>query len=324
MSLSLMRAAPALAALCLVLSGCAASSAPNEPTSTPPLPTARPTVTPRPTPTRMAATLPPPAQPVATPTPVVHIVQPNETLLGIANRYGVSLADLLAANAGVEPTRLQIGQRIVIPPPGAGRVRTGDAALLPSPTPLPYEIRGLNSTRTPAGSLDILGEVFNPGPSAMNNVKVLVSLQDAAGNPLQNAIVSTMLAVIPPNQASPFRVLFTDPPPNYAQFTVRPMRGEAAEAARSVVPLRVVRVEGRPEGARFRVNGELTNASNETPSAVNLLVTVYDAERRVVGYRYIALSSAPLPPGASLPFDASLTALTSQIASFAVYAEGVR
>ncbi len=272
----------------------------------------------------MAATLPPPAQPVATPTPIVHIVQPNDTLLGIANRYGVSLADLLAANAGVEPTRLQIGQQILIPPPNAGRATSNDVALLPSPTPLPFEIRGLNSARTPAGSLDILGEVFNPGPSALINVKLLISLQDASGAPLQNAIVSTLLNVIPPNQASPFRVLFTDPPMDYAQFTVRPLRGEAAEGNRLVVPLRVVRVEGRPEGTQFRVNGELTNASNITPSTVNLLVTIYDAERRVIGYRYIALSTAPLAPGASLPFDVSLTSLSDAIASFTVYAEGKR
>lgn len=308
----------------IVLAACTTGNAPGEPTPTPLLPTARPTVTPRPTPTRMAATLPPPAQPVATPTPIVHIVQPNDTLLGIANRYGVSLADLLAANAGVEPTRLQIGQQILIPPPNTGRATTNDVALLPSPTPLPFEIRGLNSARTPAGSLDILGEVFNPGPSALINVKLLVSLQDASGAPLQNAVVSTLLNVIPPNQASPFRVLFTEPPTDYAQFTVRPLRGEAAEVNRFVVPLRVVRVEGRPEGTLFRVNGELTNASNTTPNAVNLLVTIYDAERRVIGYRYIALSAAPLAPGANLPFDVSLTSLTDAIASFTVYAEGKR
>lgn len=44
-----------------------------------------------------------------------HVVQPGDTLLAIANTYGVSVADLTRANGINESSLLQIGQRLVIP-----------------------------------------------------------------------------------------------------------------------------------------------------------------------------------------------------------------
>ena len=45
----------------------------------------------------------------------VHTVQPGETLDSIRRQYGLTLAELMAANPGVDPRRMQIGQEIVIP-----------------------------------------------------------------------------------------------------------------------------------------------------------------------------------------------------------------
>ncbi len=253
---------------------------------------------------------------------MIYIVQAGDTLIPIANRFGVSVADLIAANGNLDATRLQIGQQLIIPQ--SPQSVPADGALLPSPTPVPYEVRGLNSVRSPAGSLDVLGEVFNPGPTGMGNVKVLVVLQDGAGNPLQSAVASIPLDAVPVNQTSPFRVLFTDPPQGFATFNVIPLRAESVDPRTIVVPLTVSNVTGRPEGPQFRVSGEITNVTAETAGRVRLLVTIYDAERRVVGYRYFMLSEAPLGPNGVLPFDVLLTTATPNVASFAVYAEGVR
>ncbi len=53
--------------------------------------------------------------PTETPTPVIHVVQSGDTLLAIAARYGVSARDLQAANGIEDPTKLQIGQQLIIP-----------------------------------------------------------------------------------------------------------------------------------------------------------------------------------------------------------------
>lgn len=46
-----------------------------------------------------------------------HTVVAGETAVRIARRYGVSLEALLAANPGLEPRRMRVGQVLNIPPP---------------------------------------------------------------------------------------------------------------------------------------------------------------------------------------------------------------
>lgn len=58
-----------------------------------------------------------------------HVVASGETLTHIARRYGVSVAELDGANGGLDPRRLQIGQRLVVPVGGArsAQARTAQA-----------------------------------------------------------------------------------------------------------------------------------------------------------------------------------------------------
>ena len=47
-----------------------------------------------------------------------HFVESGETLTHIARTHGVGVDELRAANPGVDPSRLQIGQELVVPAPG--------------------------------------------------------------------------------------------------------------------------------------------------------------------------------------------------------------
>ncbi len=58
---------------------------------------------------------------------VSHRISRGETLGGLARRYLVSLDLLVAANPGIQPRRLSIGQRIVIPLSSAARSNPGSA-----------------------------------------------------------------------------------------------------------------------------------------------------------------------------------------------------
>lgn len=86
-----------------------------------------------PTPILATPTLPPGVTPSPTPQPdkIVHVVQPGETLLAIAQRYGVSLQVIQAANGIANPERIQAGQTLVIP------LATPTPAPGPTPTPTP-------------------------------------------------------------------------------------------------------------------------------------------------------------------------------------------
>lgn len=108
----------------------ATPTATRTPTQTP-APTATPSLTPTPTRT-------------ATPTPLptrVYIIQPNDTLLEIADEYEVTVEAILAANPGLNPTRLQPNQEIIIPwptptasPTSAGTIETGGPSTAAVPT----------------------------------------------------------------------------------------------------------------------------------------------------------------------------------------------
>ncbi|MEZ4596276.1 MAG: LysM domain-containing protein [Chloroflexota bacterium] len=87
--------------LAFAVSGCL-TVAPTDPTPTPP-PT--PVITPTPTPE---------------PTNRTYVVRSGDTLLIIAQRFGLTLGQLMAANPSItDPDRIRVGQVIVIPPPGA-------------------------------------------------------------------------------------------------------------------------------------------------------------------------------------------------------------
>lgn len=314
----------ALIALMVISAGCGGSVADVTPTLPPaiPLPTARPTLTPPATATLAPATLPPVREATPSPTPVTYVVQSGDTPILIANKFGVSVADLIAIN-NIDPAALQIGQTLIIP---IGPVAAGaqSSALMPSPTPVPLEIRGLNVYRTPVGSLEALGEVFNPGPNAIGNVQLEISLLDEAGQVLLTAPFFVAQEMVRPNATSPFRVLFTDPPAAYSRYTIVPLRGEVIDPAARYANVTVARSEGAPSGSQFRVYGEVTNADTVNAGRVLLVVTTYDPDGRVIGYRQAVLSDGPVAPNQTLPFDMLLASSSPNVARYAVSVEALK
>jgi LysM repeat protein len=94
-----------------------------QPQPTAVLPTATPEATSTATPTRTATAtvaLSPAASPVSSPTPIVHKVQPGETIIYIASYYGSTMDAILEANGLDENSArlLRPGQELIIPSSG--------------------------------------------------------------------------------------------------------------------------------------------------------------------------------------------------------------
>ncbi|RLC92028.1 MAG: hypothetical protein DRI79_01595 [Chloroflexi bacterium] len=289
-----------------VLTACGKVITPQPTVVTLPADTATPAPTPTLRPTATAPLIPPAATatPTITPTPVIHIVQEGETLLSIAYDYGVSLSALQAVNGIENPQFLQVGQRLIIPT-GEEASETTPGLLLPTPTPLPFGVQGVALYETPVGSLECLGEVVNTTAFTLTNVLVRVTLYDDAGAALAAGDAFAAADLIPPGRRSPFRILFTVPPPAWSSPQVTIIRGEAAGAlAASYVPIAVTEVEGQPSGSQFRVSGVVRNTSAEQAAgSVNVIVTTYDAQGLVTGFRQgTAEIEGTLAPGATAPF----------------------
>lgn len=115
---------------------------------------------------------PPPVTPFPSPPPPtqsVHTVQAGETLGTIAQRYDVSIQDLMSANSLADPNVLDVGQRLVIPV--AGVIVSPSATPLPAdaPTPLPTSTRDPNA---PLPKLEIRG-VASPGVLTLEAVTIV-------------------------------------------------------------------------------------------------------------------------------------------------------
>ena len=76
-------------------------------------PTAASTAPPTPTPTPTPALTPTP-----TPAPQTYTVQPGDTLLAVAERFGITVEDLQAKNDLPDPNNIFVGQKLELPQPG--------------------------------------------------------------------------------------------------------------------------------------------------------------------------------------------------------------
>jgi LysM repeat protein len=285
------------------------------------------TGTPPPPQTMTAPPLPPAdtATPTATPAPITHVVQQGDTLYSIAFDYGVDPEALQAVNNIENPQLLQLGQELIIP--SEEETTEGGAAgnLLPTATPLPLGVRGVAFYETPVGSLWCMGEVVNTTDAALTNAQVRVTLLDEAGAPVAEADAFAAADLIPAGTRSPFGILFTTPPQSWANSQVTVVRGEVAgELAAAYVPMEVTAFEGQPADNQFRVTGSVQNTSaGQTAGSAFVIVTTYDAEGQVTGFRQQKVPlEAPLPPGNGVPFDLLMTVHESPPADLNVVALG--
>jgi len=95
-----------------------------------------------------------PTAPASTPSPSVYVVEAGDTLGAIAIRFNVSVETLQAANGIDDPTRLRVGQELIIPVDGSVPVSTraitatpqadslpaSEATPIPIPTPTPAPV----------------------------------------------------------------------------------------------------------------------------------------------------------------------------------------
>lgn len=94
------------------------------------VPTLAPTPTSPPRPTDTSS----PILPTPTPTPVVHVVQPGDSLSAIALQYDVSIETLAEVNGIADTNVIRVGQRLIIPGPTPNATTT----LPPTMTPTPH------------------------------------------------------------------------------------------------------------------------------------------------------------------------------------------
>lgn len=291
-----------------LLSGCAAEeeALPAVPTATL-LPYATVTITPTREIIMPTVTAIPTIGP--SPTPFFHLVQKNDTLLGIAIRYGVGLEELLAANPGIDRTIISVGQEIMIPGP------EGDSAsaFVPAPTALPLNLAPVTCYRTPADSLWCLTTVRNDGPSALEGISVMIILVDQNGAQVASLPAYGPINLLPTGQVLPLAANFPAPAPQYDLAIATPMSAfQAADVEARYLGVGIVDRSDEPGAERmdWRVTGRLRleeSESRETERVV-LLAVALDRNGDAIGFRKWK-AGENLAPGQTIPFELEIYSL---------------
>lgn len=271
--------------------------------------------------------------PSPTPTPVMHLVESGDTLFGISLEYGITLDALLSANGLDVDDYLRIGQGLIIPLDTESESVAVEGSvpasilLLPTPTPLPLETSGLSFYRTTMGDIWCMGEVVNTTANPVTDLQLQVTLVDGLGTPLVSGVTLAAADYLPGGARAPFAILFREPPPEASDMSVALLRAESIGAITAgFVPLTVSGLEGGVSGPQYRVTGRLLNDSGGAVERATVVVTLYDDEGRVIGYRQSMLAGqGRASAGANVEFSVLLTYHGgAEPASFQVIAWGVR
>jgi LysM repeat protein len=104
-------------------------------------------------------------QPADTGDMTIHVVQPCDTISGLALQYDVPDEDIIAANNLENPNLLRVGMQLVIPVSGVPEVTpTLTPVPTPSDTPIPFEPPSAEMTATAAA---VAGATTTPLPTEL-------------------------------------------------------------------------------------------------------------------------------------------------------------
>ncbi len=259
------------------------------------------------------------ATPTSTPTPIVYAIQQGDTLLDVANRFGVSASDIQEVNGITDPRTLQIGQELIIPAsPGE------EAPGTPTPTPMPVHVASQANVRTTAGDAVVLGEVVNDSPQGVEEVTVQVELLDAEGRPLTTTVTMAMADVVPAGGSVPFAVVVAQAP-TYSQVSARVIRALPEVPARLTHHgLYLAEASGRAVYDRtFVVMGKVRNMGQDEALDAFVVVTLYAEDGTVIGAARQALDS-PIPSGNRAVFEISMVPIRWPVERYEIAVEGRR
>ena len=142
------------------------------------------------TPTKAALVATQPAEATPTSAVVVHVVQSGDTISGLALKYDVPEADIIAANDLQNPNFLQLGAELKIPIGGLPQITpTWTPQPTPTETPIPFEPPSVNLTATALAQAGVTATSLPTMPAGESKVEITEVI--SPGNADREAVVIT-------------------------------------------------------------------------------------------------------------------------------------
>lgn len=236
-------------------------------------------------------TLAPTNVPLPTATPFLYVVAENDTMIGIAVRFGLTLDELQLANPGVDPRVLSVGTELVIPT-GAG----GGAPALPAPTAAALDVAQSYCYPTAATGLWCFMLVENDQPQSqegedyrpLENISASIALYSAEGAQLASKEAFAPLNLLQVGARLPLVVFFDSPPAEwaFAQGQVLTALSVSSESGRYLdAEIEEMDIQISNDGLFANISADVGISGSQPASVIWIAAIAYDAEGRVVGVR---------------------------------------
>jgi hypothetical protein len=222
-----------------------------------------------------------------TPTTYTYMVVKGDTFISIAQKAGVTVPALQAANPGVSATALSVGTKLVIP---TGSQAPGE----PTPTAAALQVLQAHCWPEATGGLWCFGLLHNPYGETLENISVQFALLDAGGQQLDSQIVYGLLDILPPGASMPLAAHFlvpvqaTEPLQNQGGLRVQVLTAiRLLPGDTRYLPVSLVNtlVSVDASGQSADVSGTVLLNGKGTATTLWVLATSYDADENVVGVR---------------------------------------
>lgn len=260
----------------------------------------------------------PPGTPTPTPMPQWHRVEAGDTLIGIAARYGVVVEDLQELNGIDDPRGLQIGQELEIP---ALHVLEEDA----NPVRARHELRRVAVALDGLGTAWVMGEVANLDTVPVEQIRVAARLQTVDGTEMVRRTALAVRHITSPGEAAPFMFRLGDVSQTAHGWTLAVASIKPAHIGGYATELSVenLRFEPQPSGSVL-VSGLVTNHESVTVADPEVVVTAFDAQRRVTAVRAMLPDERTLAPDSEASFHGLLIPLGEPVANVTAFAQGFK
>ncbi|MEW6716110.1 MAG: LysM domain-containing protein [Chloroflexota bacterium] len=258
--------------------------------------------------------------PLPTPTPFTYTIQKDDTMIGIAVRFGIQLEDLVAVNPGVDPRFLTVGETLIIP-----LGEEGGGMPLPTPVPLTLSLPICYSTAEGGSWCFLLVE--NNQSQAMENLSVRFTLFDEGSTLVEDQVAYGLLDRVMPGEVLPIGVFFPPPLPSpvypvaqlVSAFPVPPEDERYLE-----IQIEIASIETFDESLWAEVKGSLwLTEEGSQAQAVWLLVAGFDTHGNMVALRRWEAEGA-LNGGEQLPFQMQVFSIGLPLADVRVWGEAHR
>jgi LysM repeat protein len=248
--------------------------------------------------------------PLPSPTPFAYEVQAGDTLSEIAEKFGVSLDELLAANPDVSPNSMSIGTTLNIPSNPANP--TGASTY----TPVPALVKQIECSPTADQGMWCFVLVHNDTVNTIENLSAQVTLVDESGQTLASAQAFSPLNILPTGASLPLMVFFAPIVPANANSQAQILTGihllpDDTRYLPATLHNTLAQIDS--SGRSAQVSGTIRLPDDSVPASLVWVAAVaYDDIGRVVGIRRWE-STAGIAPGGNLQFAYEIYSLARDI-----------